>query len=434
MTSSSRHAGKHRSAATRWLVVGLCLSGTACVSTKERAAPPDAIPIATVLPFSGVRAASGVALETAMRLAVGEVNRAGGLAGRPLWLDADDSHSDDVRGTANALALINSGAFPYFIGTEEPKITYLVSGAIKTHQMVHVMPGLTSARFHDPSSAAAWFRISPSSMYLSCALAKHVLNANVRNTAVVLDPDDYNGAFSALFGQVFTARGGTVLPNLQLSPQNPSYADTFVTLAHLAPTAVVLITSPSVAAEFLQEWAVRGKPFQVFLGPTLNSPELLRNVPGGVLEGMTGISADLGEQGQLFEAYVQAQTSVPDIAGAHYYFDAVALLALAAAEGVAQTGAIPPAPAMMSHMVSITSPGGTPVGFDQLPEGMALLAGGAKVSYRGAAGSYVLNSTGDSTQNGGSIWQIQGSEFVTVDHEHCTQAEIQNGGHTPEDF
>jgi len=414
--------------------VAVSLTAASCVSPDESTPPDNAIHVGTVLPFSGVRAASGVALETAMRLAIREVNLAGGLDERPLWLDARDSHSDDTWGITNARELIADGDARYFVGTEEPNIDYQITSAIKAHQMVHVMPGLTSARFHDPSAAAAWFRISPSSMYLACALAKHILKTGVPTVEVVIDPDDYSGAFAALLGQVLTTRGCMVLPNLQITQERKSYADTFSTLERLAPTAVVLVTSPSVAAGFLQEWVVRGQPFQIFLGPTLNSPELQRNVPGGVLEGMRGISADLGEPGSLFEAYFQEQTSVPDIEGAHYYFDAIALLALAAAEGVAQTRNIPPASAMMAHMVNITSPGGIVVGFNQLAEGMALLGQGQKIEYRGAAGSYVLNSVGDSTQNGGAIWQIQGTEFVTIDHEQCTLAELQNGGHAPDDF
>src|SRR5664279_2834418 len=65
-----------------------------CVSAHKETAPPDAIRIGTVLPFSGERAASGVALETAMRLAIDIVNSAQGLGGRQLWLDVRDSHSD----------------------------------------------------------------------------------------------------------------------------------------------------------------------------------------------------------------------------------------------------------------------------------------------------------------------------------------------------
>jgi ABC-type branched-subunit amino acid transport system substrate-binding protein len=408
------------------VVAGLTMA--ACVSTHEEGAPADALHIGTVLPFSGARAASGAALESAMRLAIAEVNDAGGLAGRKLWLDVEDSHSDDARGIANASALIGSKAVPYFVGTEEPKVAYQLAGAVKAHNVVHLMPGLTSPRFHDPSSAAAWFRLSPSGAYIACALAKHIVNSGIRTASVLVDPDDYSADFANMFGVLFSSRGGTVMPTLQLDPQAASYGDTIATVEKLGPGAVALVTSPTVAAGFLQEWAVRGKPLHIFLGPTLNSLELLRNVPSGVLEGMIGISADLGEQSQSFRDYFEVQTGVPDIAGAHYYFDAVALLALSLADGIAQTGTLPLPATMKARMVNVTAAGGSVVTFDQLAQGLALLAAGGRVEYQGAAGSYILNTAGDSTQNSGALWQIAGTEFVTVGYEQCTAAELQQGG------
>src|SRR5512138_444676 len=126
VSHAHRHADEIAGRAARWLAQGadcnvalpypavlatLCLA-LACVSTEEPTPPPAAMHIGTVLPFSGSRAASGAALESALRLAIDEVNQAGGLGGRPLWLDVEDSHSDEARATANALALILNKPMP----------------------------------------------------------------------------------------------------------------------------------------------------------------------------------------------------------------------------------------------------------------------------------------------------------------------------------
>lgn len=408
----------------------LALSGAvpSCVPSDEKARPEDAIAIGTVLPFSGERAASGVALESAMRLAVDTVNAAGGLAGRPLWLAALDSHSDDARGTANALELIAGQPMPFFIGTEEPGIAFAITSAIKAHAMVHLMPGLTAAQFHDPSASAAWFRLSPSVSYLACALAKHMRAAGIGKASLLIDPDDYSATFATIFGRVFSANGGINLPIVKVSNDDPaSIADVFPTLTRFSADATALITSPTVAAKVLQEWAVRGKPGTWYLGPTLANPELLRNVPAGVLEGLQGVSADLGDRADAFEAYFRDQTGVPALSGAHYYYDAVALLGLAVAEALAQTGAFPTPAVVKDHMMSVTSPEGTVIGFDQLADGLALVGAGQKVQYQGAAGFYTLDDLGDTTQNRGVIWQITGSSFAQVDELQCLPAEVEDG-------
>jgi hypothetical protein len=143
---------------------------------------------------------------------------------------------------------------------------------------------------------------------------------------------------------------------------------------------------------------------------------------------MNGVSADLGELAPGFDAFLERSTAMPPIAGSHYYFDAVALLSLAVAEGIAQTGALPAPASMKDHMLSVTSAGGTIVTYDQLATALALLAAGQRVQYVGAAGVYVLNSLGDSTLNRGAIWQIQGSEFQTIGYQQCAVTEVRNAG------
>jgi len=427
-TAASQQRAKRRGPRAAGVAWGLAvLSAVACVSNHEPTVPENAIRIGTVLPFSGERAASGVALESALRLAIDVVNSAGGLDGRPLWLEARDSHSDNIRGTNNALEMINEDPVPFFIGPEEPTIAYQITNAVKGRHMVHLMPGLTSPNFHDPSAEAAWFRLSPSVKYLACALAKSMRKDGIAKANLVVDPDDYSGTFATIFGRIFTTQGGVVLPSLQISANNSSFADIFATLSRYDLDASVLLTSPAVAAQFMQEWAVRGKPGTWYLGPTLNTPELLRNVPMGVLEGMKGVSADLGARAADFVGYFQEQTAVPPLAGSNYYFDAVALLALAATHGIAATGTIPSPAALKSHMLEVTSASGQVVSFDKLAQGLAMVKDGQEVQYQGAAGTYVLDSLGDSTQNRGAIWQVKGTSFEDIDYEQCDPTELDNG-------
>ncbi len=435
--SRSRSAVRRRpSRPSLALAVAVGCAGFACVSPQDHTDPANAIRIGTTLPFSGERAASGVALERAMRLAIDLVNSAGGLAGRPLALEVRDSHSDDERGTQETKDLLQAAnisrtTIPFFIGPEEPRIAYQIKDAIETYNMVNLLPGLASPQIHDPSADAVWFRLSPSPNYLACALAKRMIKDGVTQANAVTDPDDYSGTFATIFGRVFTNMGGTLLPGLQLPASGSSFDEVFATIERFSPDASLLITSPSVGAGFLQEWVVRGKVGRFYLGPTLNNPALLRNVPAGVLEGIQGISPDLGPNAGDFDRYFQAATGVPPLAGSHYYFDAVALLALAIAEGIAQTGAIPDPGTFKLHLQDVTTISDQVVSYDSLAAGLALVLAGGKVQYSGAAGNYVLSLDGDSIENRATIWQIIGNTFHNIDSEQCSDAEVYPGYKTP---
>jgi len=411
------------------VVLAGCLG---CVAERDRPRVPGAIRVGTTLPFSGERAASGVALERAMRLAMAVINSADGLGGKVLDLEVRDSHSaEGDRGAMATLEMLAEGDLPFFIGPEEPRLAYQIENAIKTnrYQMVNLLPGLSSPRIHDPGADAGWFRLSPSPNYLACALAKQMFADGIRQANAVNDPDEYSSTFAIIFGRVFTAMGGTLLPGLQLPASGSSFDEVFATLERFSPDATLLITSPSVGAEFLQEWAVRGKTGQWYLGPTLNNPALLRNVPANVLEGLVGISPDLGANAVDFDRYFEEATGLPSLAGAHYYFDAVALLALAIAEGLAQEGAIPDPITFKLHLQNVTSatPASQVVSYRSLELGLALLEAGQKVQYSGAAGDYVLSADGDSIDNRASIWRIAGNSFQTIGSQVCSDAEVYPG-------
>jgi ABC-type branched-subunit amino acid transport system substrate-binding protein len=399
-------------------------ASAACVSSEDQADPENAIRIGATLPFSGDRAASGAALERALRLAASVVNATGGLLGRPLELEIRDSHSDDHRGTQATLELLRSDPMPFFIGPEEPRIAYQIAETIKTYRMVNFLPGLTSPTIHDASGRAAWFRLSPSPHYLACALAKQMYRDGIRRANAVTDPDDYSGAFARIFGRVFTDMGGTMVPGLQLPSSGSSFAEIFATIERFSPDATLLVTSPTVGAGVLQEWAVRGKVGRWYLGPTLNNPALLRNVPAGVLEGVLGISPDLGLNAGAFDAYFEAETGIPPLAGAHYYYDAVALLALSIAEGIALSGTIPSQLSFPMHMQRVTAAPGNIVTFDNLALGLALAAAGEDIQYLGAAGSYVLDQDGDSIQNQATIWRVTEGSFQKIGTELCNDEEV----------
>lgn len=367
-----------------------------------------------------------------MRLAIDLVNSAGGIEGRWLDLEVRDSHSDDDRGTQATkdflrAANIPDTTIPFFVGPEEPKIAYQIEKDIQAYNMVNLLPGLTSPAIHDPSVDAAWFRLSPSPNYLACALAKRMIKDGITKANAVTDPDDYSGTFASIFGRVFTNMGGTLLPGLQLTSNASSFAEVFATIERFSPDATLLIASPSLAAGFLQEWAVRGKMGKWYLGPTLNNPALLRNVPAGVLEGIRVISPDLGDNADSFDSYFESATGVPPLAGSHYYFDAVAMLALAVAEGIAQTRSIPDPVTFKLHLRNVTSTSDQIVPYWDLTTGLQQVAAGARIQYSGAAGNYVLNSDGDSIDNRAGIWRISGNTFQPDGSELCNDSEVISG-------
>jgi len=410
--------------------VGLALLTGGCLSYEDPSIPEDAIPFASVLPFSGARAASGANLERAMRFVADQVNASedSGIAGRQLNLLVSDSHSDTTRGTANARELITEQHAPVFIGTEEPEITFGIANDVKAAGAVHLMPGLTSPRFHDPSTNAAWFRLAPSGEYLACALAKRMIADGINKAATIVTPDDYSGSFATSFGTVFREKGGMLLPSLKAQANASSHAGLLTTLAASGADATVLVTTPTVAAQIVQEWSA-GKRFgRWYLAPMMKDPEFLRNIPPGALDSAVGVSADIEGQSAAFSAFFAAGTGDLPLDAAAYYYDAAAMMSLTLAVAYANLHAMPTAAQFKTFMMQTASPPGAIVRFDDLAAGLNLAAAGQDIEYQGAAGSYVINALGDSVDTAAALWIISGDQFVTIGHDACVASEIAYAG------
>src|SRR4051794_823388 len=83
------------------LLVGAALlaAGVAGCGTGPTG-PQNAIVVGALLPFTGGESAQGSNIERALIQLADEVNAAGGVAGRPIVIDARDTHSDPDRGLA----------------------------------------------------------------------------------------------------------------------------------------------------------------------------------------------------------------------------------------------------------------------------------------------------------------------------------------------
>ncbi|GJE82669.1 ABC-type branched-subunit amino acid transport system substrate-binding protein [Methylorubrum thiocyanatum] len=98
---------------TRRLVLGTLLAGITSL-TPVRAAEPIRIGLVTAL--SGQSAKSGEAISRGIGLAIEEINRGGGVLGRPLELVARDDEANPSKGVLAARELIQRAGVVALIG------------------------------------------------------------------------------------------------------------------------------------------------------------------------------------------------------------------------------------------------------------------------------------------------------------------------------
>ncbi|HEY8927418.1 MAG TPA: ABC transporter substrate-binding protein [Polyangia bacterium] len=376
------------------------LFGTAGCLGSDSPAAEDGIHIGALLPYTGDLAASGPSLERGITLAVEAANRAGGVAGRPLIIDVEDTHSSIDRGHASAERLFGRG-IAALIGPEEPVLARELAPALGDERAVMISGGIT-ARAEGGAEPSLWFRIFASAKSVTSELANRMMRDGRRTASVLYVDDSYGATFASFLQSKLASLGGQVVDSLPL-PANISS----LTFPNGPPKALVLIAYPGTGALAVQQMAATGYAGPWYFAPSLDSEEFVLNTPRGYLDGMVGISpaltADFTEFADLYQA--RFHLGAPSL-GANFYYDSAAVLALALTEAHQHLGRLPDGAELAASVRSVSAPAGQTVTWRELESGLRAVADGVKVNYRGISGAIDFDTDGDVAQGLVRFWHV----------------------------
>ncbi|MFE7273442.1 ABC transporter substrate-binding protein [Streptomyces sp. NPDC057623] len=235
----------------------------------ERADGPS-VPIGVLVPLTRPGwAAAGRHLLAGLELAVGEVNDAGGIGGRPLELLVRDTAADPQRAAAAVEELAGLG-----VAALAGEYHSVVAGTAATRADVLGVPFLCSSAVLDaltdqPTNWVA--RLSPPQSRGWRLYADHLRNTGHRRIAVAAQPSAYWAAGARILRDHLTPRGGTVI---ELDMQVLTPTDLCDELVDKRATALLLLVGhPEPAVPIVK--AVRGdqRLTEIMIGAPAGQPE-----------------------------------------------------------------------------------------------------------------------------------------------------------------
>jgi branched-chain amino acid transport system substrate-binding protein len=306
--------------------------GTALViasPTAIRAADP--IKIGMVVPLTGSIADAGRYAVQGAKLAVEEVNKAGGVLGRPFELVIEDDQSLNPATVLAFTKLADDKEIVAFLGpTRSTQIQSIAPSVMQAGRPV--MIGGT-----DPSLTLAgnpwFFRFRPNDTYTARVMSDFGLNKlGKRNWAIVHATDAFGSTAKTLFADALQRQG--ITPVLVQGQPNNSPDYTAVALAVKQSGADVLATfitfEPDVAifARQLRQLGVN----IVWLGSPSITTTTARKLAGPTLYGTFAVAdfhPDANPEAKSFsEKYLASYKTTPDFF-ASWPYDAVHVLAQA---------------------------------------------------------------------------------------------------------
>ncbi|MGH3770049.1 MAG: caspase, EACC1-associated type [Pseudonocardiaceae bacterium] len=385
-------------------------SPTPCSSPSAR--PADGVlSLGTLLPKTGEFVYAGPALDAGVRLAMKDINDAGGIPGIAVKLD-DANQRDEGNPLADiagqSVDALLSGGVDAIIGPATSPVALKVIDKVTCAGVIMFSPSNTSPVLITHPSHGLYFRTTPATALESSVLGKLVIDDH-NSTAVVMSSDDaYGNYVREATAKTIQESGGRVLDSFHYDPNALDYDKDIQRVKAKNPAAIVLIgfvESAHILSSMIKNGL--GPQEKHIYGTNANMTNALASQVSprnpSALAGMKGTVPYAGDEA-FAKRLKEANPGLQDLNSAAQAYDAVVITALAAA--VAGTDA--PA-AVAKEINGVTRAGERCISFTAC---MTLVKAHKAIAYEGASGPLRFTDHGEPSTATYVISEIQADGTV----------------------
>jgi hypothetical protein len=232
---------------TNWLrlvavtsILGMVLA--ACGGGDEVAGEGDGVlTVGTLLPVTGDLAFLGPPEVAGVRLAVQDINAAGGVLGNDVVLiegDSGDTNQDIANPEVDRLLANNVDVI---IGAASSAVSKLVIDKIVGNNVVMFSPANTSPDFTTYNDNGLYFRTAPSDLLQGRVLADQIIAQGNETVGVLFRQESYGQGLAESFRENFEAAGGTIAVYTPYAVDTENFAAEVDQLVEADPDAIVII-------------------------------------------------------------------------------------------------------------------------------------------------------------------------------------------------
>lgn len=398
---------RRRTVASLLAVGALGIGGIAagCGDDDSGSGDVGELKVGVLVPLTGGLGPYGGPGAKAADLAAAQVNAAAGDSGLSLTLVQEDTKSEAQAAQEAATKLIESDGVTAIAGpwgTDE--VTATAENVTVPAGVPIVSPSATQPAITELDDDGLVFRTPPSDAIQGKVLAQLIGRELGADATVATGGrnDSYGTALVAEFTKAFEAAGGTIAKNVPYNPEAASLSSEAQQLASGNPDGWMII-------DYAGDWAKMGPalvrsgnwdPAKTFTGDGLISNSLPDDAGRPATEGMRGTAPTSldAPAGDAFDALWKSDVGEPRQTYDAQNFDAVILIALAAAAGGSSDSA------SIAENLQEVSRGGTKYTFENLSDAITAAAAGEDIDYEGASGPIDFDDAGDPTAANYSTW------------------------------
>ncbi|MBW3081715.1 ABC transporter substrate-binding protein [Bifidobacterium saguinibicoloris] len=397
-------------AATVMALAG-CGSTSSSSSGNASGGKKDAFVLAGLWPETGSLAYLAPPELAAEKLAVGDINAAGGVLGKDVTTtDADTSDADHADQNTSAVQSVLSKNPSFVIGPASSAVVKNVYKTITEQKIPMLSMGATSSDFSGLSPY--FFRTVPPDTVQGTVLGQVIAQDGVKNLAIAVFNDEYGTGLRDTVVKTVEDAGVNVVYGEKdaFDPTETNFSSIVTAIKAAKPDAVAVIAFDQTKP-LLKELASQGVDTHKLYFVDGNTSDYSKELDAGILEGskgtIPGVQASDDFQKKLLDAYGK---DIDTFTYAAETYDGIILAALAAQKGGSADGAT-----IQKNMAAVSgADGGTECG--TYKDCLTLLKSGKSIHYKGVTGIGPFNSSNDPSSANIGVYKFDAKNVPQFDH------------------
>ena len=249
---------------------------------KARGETP--VRIGLVDPLTGVYAAIAENEVVGAKYAVGEINKKGGILGRPVELLVEDSANDVGTGVQKTRKLIERDQVSFIVGDVNSGIAIAMAQVTSEKKVLHIVSGGHTDPITGTSCTWNVFRVCNSTTMDANAIATTLMEKFGKKWYFLTPDYAYGHSVQAGFEKVLKAAGGTSAGSL-VPLGTPDYSSYLIQAKAYGPQVLINVMRGGDQVSSLKQFVQFGLDKQMAVGGALFELESIRAVPDGARVG-----------------------------------------------------------------------------------------------------------------------------------------------------
>ncbi|MBF4574861.1 ABC transporter substrate-binding protein [Frondihabitans sp. VKM Ac-2883] len=358
----------------------------------------DAMKIGTMLPLTGSLAYLGPPAIAGAGLALEDINKAGGVVGKPAEISTatDSGDSTDLTVSSAAAAKLKAAKVSVVLGAESSSVTLNVVDQITGSCTIEISPANTASTLSGYSSY--YYRTAPPDSVQGSALGQLIVNDGAAKVAFLVFNDSYGTGLRDSTQAAIEAAGGSVVyggkgKSQEFPPGQTTFSSEVTAALAAKPDAIVILAfdeTKSIVPELVSQGADLSTVYMSDGNTADYSKDFKANTLSGAQGTIPGAQPNDSLKKRLNTWYkTNNGKALSDYSYAAESYDAIILTALAAEAGKGTD-----APTIQSKMAAVSgADGGTKC--TTYAECKKLLDAGTDIQYTGPSGIGPFNENND---------------------------------------